>query len=155
MIVVSNTSPLTNLAAIGQFALFHQLYGRLHIAEGVWEEMNARGQHWPCRDEVATADWVERHTVQNQALVTALRRDLDKGEAETIALALELGANLVLLANAKDGMQPRGWNFVSSASSASCWRPSHRVLWTRFALIWTPCGTRRVSTLRSKSTTLP
>jgi predicted nucleic acid-binding protein len=27
MIVVSNTSPLTNLAAIGQFALLQQLYG--------------------------------------------------------------------------------------------------------------------------------
>jgi predicted nucleic acid-binding protein len=97
MIVLSNTSPLTNMAAIGQFALFHQLYGRLHIAEGVWEELNARGQHWPGRDEVAAADWVERHTVRNQALVTALRRDLDRGESETIALALELEADLVFL----------------------------------------------------------
>jgi predicted nucleic acid-binding protein len=97
MIVVSNTSPLTNLAAIGQFELLHQLYGEVHIAEGVWQELNARGQHWPGRDEVAAADWIERHTVQNQALVTALRRDLDRGEAETIALALELGADLVLL----------------------------------------------------------
>ena len=97
MIVVCNTSPLTSLAAIGQFDLLHQLYGRLHIAEGVWEELNAGGQRWPGREEVAAADWIERHTVQNRALVTALRRDLDQGEAETIALALELGADLVLL----------------------------------------------------------
>ena len=97
MIVVCNTSPLTSLAAIGQFDLLHQLYGRLHIAEGVWEELNAGGQRWPGREEVAAADWIERHTVQNQALVTALRRDLDRGEAESIALALELGADLVLL----------------------------------------------------------
>ena len=97
MIVICNTSPLTSLAAIGQFDLLHQLYGRLHIAEGIWEELNARGQRWPVRDEVAAAGWIERHTVQNQALVTALRRDLDRGEAETIALALELGADLVLL----------------------------------------------------------
>jgi len=97
MIVVSNTSPLTNLAAIGQFDLLRHLYGRLHVAQGVWEELNAKGQSWPGRDEVAAADWIERHTVQNQALVTALRRDLDKGEGETIALALELDADLVLL----------------------------------------------------------
>jgi predicted nucleic acid-binding protein len=97
MIVVSNTSPLTNLAAIGQFPVLHQLYGRLHIAEGVWEELNAKGQHWPGRDEVTEADWIARHTVLNQALVTALRRDLDRGEAETIALALDLRADLVLL----------------------------------------------------------
>jgi uncharacterized protein len=97
MIVVSNTSPLTNMAAIGQFDLLRRLYGRLHIARGVWEELNAEGERWPGRDEVATADWIERHEVKNQALVTALQRDLDRGEAESIALALELGANLVLL----------------------------------------------------------
>lgn len=97
MIVVSNTSPLTNLAAIGQFDLLHQLYGEVHIAEGVWQELNAREQRWPGRDEVAAANWIERHSVQNRTLVTALRRDLHKGEAETIALALELGADLVLL----------------------------------------------------------
>jgi predicted nucleic acid-binding protein len=88
---------LPNLAAIGQSDLLLQLCGRLHIAQAVWEELNAKGQNWPGRDEVATADWIERHTVQNQAVVTALRRDLNKGEGETIALALELGADLVLL----------------------------------------------------------
>ena len=97
MIVVSNTSPLTNLAAIGQFDLLHRLYARLYIAEGVWDELNAQGKRWPGRDEVAAADWIERHAVQNQSLVTALRRDLDRGEAETLALALELGADLALL----------------------------------------------------------
>jgi len=97
MIVVGNTSPLTNLAAIGLFDLLCRLYGRLHITEGVWEELNAGGRHWPGRDEVAGADWVERHVVQNQALVTALQRDLDRGEAETVALALEIDAQLVLL----------------------------------------------------------
>jgi len=97
MIVVSNTSPLTNLAAIGQFDLLHKLYDEIHIAQAVWEELNARGQRWPGRDEVASADWIERHTVQNKTLVIALQRDLDAGEAESIALALELEADLVLL----------------------------------------------------------
>lgn len=97
MIVVSNTSPLTNLAAIGQFGLLHRLYGQLHIAHAVWAELNAEGKRWPGCDEVAKADWIGRHAVENQALVTALRRDLDRGEAETIALALEFGADLVLL----------------------------------------------------------
>ena len=44
---VSNTSPLTNLAAIGQFDLLRQLYGRLLIAEAVWAELNADGRAWP------------------------------------------------------------------------------------------------------------
>ena len=97
MIVVSNTSPLTNLAAIGQFDLLHQLYSDVHIAESVWEELNAGGQSWPGRDQVAAADWVRRRTVRDRALVTALQRDLDRGESESIALALELNANLILL----------------------------------------------------------
>lgn len=97
MIVVCNTSPLTNLAAIGQFDLLHQLYAELHIAQGVWNELNAGGKRWPGRDEVAGAKWIKQHPVQNRALVTTLERDLDLGEAETISLALELGADLVLL----------------------------------------------------------
>lgn len=94
---MSNTSPLTNLAATFQFELLRQLYGELVIAEGVWAELNASGRTWPGRDEVAAAGWVERQTVGNTALVEALRRDLDLGEAETIALALEVNADLVLM----------------------------------------------------------
>ncbi|MBN1135141.1 MAG: DUF3368 domain-containing protein [Anaerolineae bacterium] len=97
MIVVSNTSPLTNLAAIGQVDLLRRLYGHLHIAEAVWTELNAGGVHWPGRAQVAAADWIERRSVQDQALLAVLRRDLDRGEAETIVLAVELGADLVLL----------------------------------------------------------
>lgn len=97
MIVVSNTSPLTNLAAIGQFHLLQQLYQDLHIAEGVWQELNAYQPPPPGSKEVATAPWVYCHTVSNHSLVMTLRQDLDKGEAETLALAIELAADLVLL----------------------------------------------------------
>ena len=78
MIVASNTSPLTNLAAIGQFDLLHQLYDSLHIPHGVWTELNSGDRRWPGRAEVAEASWIERHAVKNQALVVALRRDLDR-----------------------------------------------------------------------------
>jgi len=52
MIVVSNTSPLTNLAAIGQFDCLQPLYAHIHIAHGVWNELNAQGKSWPGRNEV-------------------------------------------------------------------------------------------------------
>lgn len=102
MIVVSNTSPLTNLAAIGQFTLLQRLYGTIVIADGVWQELNAFEQSWPGSHEVAAADWIEKRQLQNQSTVIALCRDLDRGEAETIALALELNADLVLL-DERDG----------------------------------------------------
>ena len=86
--VISNTSPLTNLAAIGEMGLLERLFGRLYIAEAVRDELTAGGQDWPGRAEVATASWVECRAVQNRLLVLALRQDLDPGESETIALGL-------------------------------------------------------------------
>ena len=69
MIVVSNTSPLTNLAAIGQLGLLHQLYARAHIAQAVWDELNAGEQHWPGRDEVAAVDeFIEQAQRQETSL---------------------------------------------------------------------------------------
>jgi uncharacterized protein len=94
---VSNTSPLTNLAAIGQFDLLRQLYGGLLVAEAVWAELNAGGRAWPGRDAVAAADWIERRAAANRPLVTALRERLDPGEAETIALAVECRPPWVLM----------------------------------------------------------
>jgi uncharacterized protein len=97
MIVVSNTSPLTNLASIGQFGLLRKLYSQIHIADGVWDELNAYDQRWPGCDEVASASWVCQHPVKNHPMVNILRRDLDRGESESIVLAEELGADMILL----------------------------------------------------------
>jgi predicted nucleic acid-binding protein len=102
MIVVSNTSPLTNLAAIGQFELLHCLYTSVHIANAVRDELNAMGKCWPGSKETQSADWIQIHCIHNQLLSNALQRDLDLGESESIVLALELGADLVLL-DEKDG----------------------------------------------------
>jgi predicted nucleic acid-binding protein len=102
MIVVSNTSPLTNLAAIGQFDLLSQLYGEVQIATGVLEELNVRGRRWPGYDETSRASWIKQHVVHNQDLIAVLLRDLDRGEAETLALAIELDADLVLM-DERDG----------------------------------------------------
>lgn len=97
MLVVSNTSPLTNLAAIGHFDLLQSLFGEVHIADGVWSELNAGGQPHPGSREVETSPWILRHSVGNLSLVRTLSRDLELGEAETLALAIELEADLLLL----------------------------------------------------------
>ena len=97
MIVICNTSPLTNLAAVGQFSLLQSMFGAVYISAGVEKELSAGGTQWPGAAEVAAADWVHTRQVGNRQLVEALRLDLDVGEAETIALALELQGDLVLL----------------------------------------------------------
>ncbi len=128
MIIVSNTSPLTNLAAIGQFHLLRRLYSELHIADGVWEELNAGGQRWPGSDEVAAAVWIHRHSVQDQPLVTVLQRDLDRGEAESIALALELRADLILLDEKEARRAAKRLGLYVVGVSAFCWRPRPKAM---------------------------
>lgn len=98
MIVVSNTSPLTNLASIGCFGLLHDLYGTVAISIAVWDELHEGGRQWPGSKEVSEAGWIVRYDVSgNRPLVELLCRDLDRGEAESIALALDLKADLVLM----------------------------------------------------------
>jgi predicted nucleic acid-binding protein len=96
VIVVSATSPITNLAAIGQLDLLRQIYGRVIVPEAVFQELTAVGGHHP--GAVAQQlDWIETRAVSNRLLVNALRVELDKGEAEAIALAQELAADLLLI----------------------------------------------------------
>lgn len=97
MIVVSNTSPLTNLAAIGQFNLLQALFNEIYIPIAVESELSAGGNMWPGSIEVKNANWVQVRSVSNQVLIDALRLDLDWGESAAVALALELKADLVLL----------------------------------------------------------
>lgn len=97
MIVVSNTSPLTNLAMIGQFHLLQELYGQIWIPDAVWNELNADGIAWPGSSEASESAWVKRRQISNHNLVKILRQDLDAGEAEAIALSLEMKADLLIL----------------------------------------------------------
>ncbi|MGK7903844.1 MAG: DUF3368 domain-containing protein [Hormoscilla sp.] len=97
MIVVSNTSPITSLAAINQLQLLQQLYGSIIIPEAVYRELTDLDSPVPGTSEVQTYDWIEMRQVENKSLVIPLRPGVDEGEAEAIALAIELHAELLLI----------------------------------------------------------
>lgn len=97
MKVVSNTSPLINLARIGHLNLLPRIFGRLLIPEAVWQEAVIDGEGQPGAKEIRQADWIERATVSNRQLVRSLRQELDPGEAEAIALAVEINADWLLM----------------------------------------------------------
>jgi len=97
MRVVSNASPLVNLARIGHLELLRDLFGNLLVPEAVWEEVVVAGAGQPGARLLEEATWVARHQVKNQSLVQALRQELDAGEAEAIALAVEVKADLLLM----------------------------------------------------------
>jgi predicted nucleic acid-binding protein len=47
MKIVSNSSPLINLARIGKLGLLRELYGELIIPEAVWHEVVVEGSSQP------------------------------------------------------------------------------------------------------------
>jgi len=98
MIVVSNTTPLIGLAAIGRFDLLRRIFGRVRIPEAVYAEAVIAGrEEGGAKREVAAAEWIEVVAVQDRLAVEVLLDELDLGEAETIVLARELRADWVLM----------------------------------------------------------
>lgn len=99
MPVVSNTSPLLNLAIIDRLDLVRQQFETVQVAPAVVAELRLDEALPGCDVLQHSIDqgWIQVQEVHDRALVQVLQRDLDWGEAETIALALQLGAGRVLL----------------------------------------------------------
>jgi uncharacterized protein len=99
VIVISDTSVITNLAAIQHLYLLPQLYNQIIIPEAVYRELVDIDPPVPGTLEIQAASWVEIRQVVNRGVVERLQRDvrLDLGESEAIALALELNADLLLI----------------------------------------------------------
>ena len=98
MMVVSNTTPLIGLASIQRFDLLRQLFGEVHIPQAVYDEAvvagrEAGGAKW----EVSNATWIKTVSVRDRLAVEVMLDELDLGEAETIVLACERGADGVLM----------------------------------------------------------
>ena len=97
MIVVSDTTPLRHLVAIGQVHLLQQLFGRVVVPETVIRELRAE------KTPAIVTDWL-RQLPQWLVVRTGLERKLsatdnglDPGELEAIEIALDLASDLILL----------------------------------------------------------
>jgi predicted nucleic acid-binding protein len=94
VIVVSDTSPLIALAAVGQLDLLRQLYVEVLIPEAVYREATTV-RDAPGAVEISAANWIHVQPVRDRTLTEALAVELDAGEAE--AIAVERGADLLLM----------------------------------------------------------
>jgi predicted nucleic acid-binding protein len=101
MIVISDTSPILNLAVVGKLDILQRLFSTVLIPYGVYEELAIQGKGMPGSKEVQEATWIKVQSVENEALVQSLMGLLDKGEAEAIALALEVDAQYLLIDETK------------------------------------------------------
>ncbi len=97
MTVASNTSPIFYLSTIGQLDLLRQLYGKIVIPTAVFNEITNVGNTDASAALVPTLSWIQTRSVANQELVNTLKTELDLGEAEAIALAVELNVDRLLI----------------------------------------------------------
>ena len=65
--------------------------------EAVWNEVVVEGQGQPGAEPIRDASWIKTQAASNRDLVRALRQDLDPGEAEALALAVESDAPLLIM----------------------------------------------------------
>lgn len=99
MLAVSNTSPISNLASIGQLNLLRLQFGAIWIPDAVATELAAHP------DPIALAaiqkaidgQWITTATLQHATVLNIMLSSLHKGEAEAIALAAELKADIVII----------------------------------------------------------
>ncbi len=74
-----------------------QLYGKGDIPEAVWPELSAIGTGQPWAALLPTLAWLETRSVSRRSLMDLLLLKFDRGEAEAIALAMELKADRLLM----------------------------------------------------------
>lgn len=87
-VVVSNSSPLIGLTQIQQLDLLENLFGNILIPPAVANEI---------AQSVKLPSWIVITTLTQPVATRILATALGPGESEAISLALEIGADMVIL----------------------------------------------------------
>jgi uncharacterized protein len=89
MIVVSDTSCVSNLLSVGHESLLPRLFGEVLIPPAIEQELLRFHPELPA--------FLRRVPPQDQVRLIRLRLELDPGEAEAICLACEVAAERLLI----------------------------------------------------------
>jgi len=100
-VVVSDTSPIRALAHLGRIELLHLLFGQVLIPPVVARELEHPPKRFVAVDPLQFP-FIRIQSPQDRQRVRDLSdRSLDPGECEALALALEIGADAILIDEAK------------------------------------------------------
>ncbi len=97
MVVVSDTSPIANLIVINRLDLLHTLFEEIIVPAAVDKEIRQLQQSGKNIQAYEEATWFKILEAKETEKVNKLKADLDAGEAEAIAIALELKCDLLLM----------------------------------------------------------
>jgi hypothetical protein len=97
--VVSDTSVINYLTAVGQAELLRVQFGKIYVPPAVWRELHAASNlpGTAAADSAQKSGWLVVQEPKPGKILDQLFADLDPGEAEAIALACELKPAVVLL----------------------------------------------------------
>lgn len=107
--VVSDTSVINYLAAIGQAELLSIQFGKIYVPPAVWREIHAASNlpGMAAADSAHKSGWLVVQEPKPSQTLNQLFADLDPGEAEAIALACELKPAVVLLDESDGRLEAR------------------------------------------------
>lgn len=97
MIVVSDTSPISNLIQVGKLDLLHEVFGEVLIPPKVHKEILELRNFGIDLKAFLGSDWIHVRAVLEQSQLGGLMNDLDEGELEAIQLAKEVSADWILM----------------------------------------------------------
>jgi len=95
--VVSNSTPLIHLAKIGRLELLREFFGEVLIPEAVYRECVIEGKGSEDAKLIENAGWIRVERIRDERLKKSLMIELDEGESEAIVLAIEKGAEMLLM----------------------------------------------------------
>jgi len=137
MIVVSDTSALANLAIVDHLWLLESIYQTVIIPDVVARELAAASN--PIIPAILQAGCIQPQPLTNSELVNQLQqeRGLDAGEANAIALALELQADDLLI-DERLGRHPQVQPVMDALISQAGFRVSSQLYQRVLALAQEP-----------------
>lgn len=108
MTVISNATPLINFAAISRLDILQSTFGRILIPQAVRTETispNFRGSQDLLR--AIASGWLQVYPIAT--IPREIPAELDDGEREAIALAVEIGESRILLDEREARKVARSW----------------------------------------------
>ncbi|MCY4732441.1 DUF3368 domain-containing protein [Natronomonas gomsonensis] len=96
-LVVSDTSPLLNLALIDQLDLLKAQFSGISIPDQVWGELTEGDAGLNAIRELREEGFLNVVEVERSDLFIEIRRQLDRGETAAICYAIGQDAELILL----------------------------------------------------------
>lgn len=95
--IVSNTTPISNLLHIDKISVMSELFGAVYIPEAVANEVNVGFSSYEQWQECVEGNQIIIQPISNTIFVKQLVPFLHQGEAEAICLSLEKKAKLCLI----------------------------------------------------------